>query len=233
MRRRTRLAGIASFVVATLTGLAASAQSLQISPVLLEMRPDRHGTALEIQNTSTAAVDIQVRPYDWHQADGRDELSDSMTLRVSPSIVTIPAGGTQTVRLLAPSEPRTVESNWRILVDQLPQFAPGGGLVIRLRMSVPVFAYATKVATADLRWRVIGKRLEVSNAGPRYARLAELSLHRPGDRDISLPLGDKPYLLPGATRHWDVAVSPATGLTVIGRDGIKAFSALVALESVR
>lgn len=233
MRRFAGLARVASFAVATLAGLAASAQSLQISPVLLEMQPGRHGAVMEILNTAATAVDIQVRPYDWHQLDGHDELVDSMTLRVSPSIVTIPAGGSQTVRLLVPGDPRTAEGNWRILVDQLPQLAPGGGLQIRLRMSIPVFAYATKIAAADLRWRIVGKRLEVSNAGPRYARLAELSLHRPSDGDIPLPLGEMPYVLPSSSRHWDVTVASEPGLTVVGRNGTTAFSAPVALESVR
>ena len=229
MRRFARLAGLASLAISTLDG-SASAQSLQVSPVLLEIPPSRRGAVLQIQNVAAVPVDIQVRPYDWRQNDGRDELIDSTTLLISPSIATIPAGATQTVRLLVPAGARTTESNWRILVDQLPKPVTGGGLQVRLRMSIPVFAYAAKATEPDVRWRLAGSRLEASNIGPRYARLGELNLRRSGGKDVALPLGEMPYLLPGSSRHWDVAVQPANDLSVVGLVGTTAFTAPIARE---
>lgn len=229
MRRLACLACAASLAVNILAA-SASAQSLQVSPVLLEIPPDKHGAVMKIQNTSATPVDIQIRPYDWRQTDDRDELVDSLSLRISPSIVTIPAGGTQTVRLLAPAGPRTVEGDWRILVDQLPKLVPGGGLQIRLRLSIPVFAYATKAKVPDLRWQLVGRRLEVLNTGQRYVRLAELNLRHPDGKALPLPLGEMPYLLPGSNRHWEIALPLASDATVAGLVGTNVFTAPIARD---
>ncbi|UAJ10466.1 fimbrial biogenesis chaperone [Glacieibacterium megasporae] len=230
--RRVYLLAIVTLSVSKFTG-EANAQSLQVSPVTVAMLPDKRSAALEITNTSALPVDIQVRPYDWQQVDGRDELIDSATLRVSPSIVEIAANTTQTIRVLAPTGLRTSESCWRLIVDQLPQPSAGSGLQIRLRMSVPVFAYSTKVAAGDIRWRIIGGKLEGTNYGRRHARLDELSVKEPNGAAVPLSLDGRPYLLPGTSRRWDLAIAPVPGLTVVGRDGVAAFSAQIALESVR
>lgn len=215
------------------SGVQLFAQSLQVSPVILGIMPDKRSAVLEITNSSTTAVDVQLRPYDWHQVDGKDVLIDSNTLRVSPSIAAIAVGATQTFRLLAPTGQRTAEGSWRILVDQLPQPSEGSGLRIKLRMSIPVFAYTTKTAASDIRWRFAGGGLEGANYGVRHARLDALAVQGPDGKIIPLSLGERPYLLPGSSRRWDLALAPMPGLTVVGRDGSTVFSSQIALEPAR
>ncbi|MGI4876066.1 MAG: fimbrial biogenesis chaperone [Janthinobacterium lividum] len=232
-----RWAGTLVAVALAVSPVAAGAQSLAVSPTTIDVPAGKHGAVMQITNTMTTPVDVQVRPYDWHQAEGKDVLTDSTTLRVSPSIVTIPAGSTQLLRMLIPAGERGVEGDWRVVVDQLPRPASGGGLQIRLRLSIPVFARAATSAPADVRWSLRGGQLEAVNAGLKHVRFATLELRPATGAATTLPLGESPYLLPGTRRAWTVTTTPATlsvaGTWIAERAGATAFVAPVALDRVR
>ncbi len=207
-------------------GIPAAGQALAVSPTLVEIAPAGRGAVIDVTNNSPEPVDIQIRPYDWRDTDGHDVLTDSTSLRVSPSIATIAPGATQVVRVLA-APAAAPEREWRILLDQLPQPAKGGGLRVKLRMSIPVFAYASKTTVPDLRWSIVGGQLTATNVGQRYARFAALSVRNADGHESPLALDPTPYLLPGARRQWRVA---ATASRVVGRIGTTDFTAPITLD---
>lgn len=218
---------LAFAALATSAPHAAAGQALGVSPTLVEIPPGKRGSVVQVTNGGKTPVDVQVRPYEWRQVDGTDNLADTAELLVSPSVMTIAPGGKQLLRILAPSATRPRESQWRLLLDQLPG-PPGKGLNVRLRMSIPVFAHAAKTDTADVRWTVSDGRLRASNVGGRYARFADLELRRPDGSKAALDLGKTPYLLPGTSRHWPLPL-PLQGLQVAGSIGARAFVAPVSL----
>ena len=219
MARAVRL--LAAYAVGMAAPVPLLAQALAVSPTIVEMPPGKHSAVIEVSNAAATPVDIQIRGYDWRQVEGRETLTDSATLRLSPSIVTIPAGGKQVLRMIVPDGARAQEGDWRILLDQLPRPVEGAGLQIKLRMSIPVFAYATKTATPDLRWRLADGRLEAVNAGPRFVRFNALALRTADGREAALPLGPTPYLLPGTSRSWPVTDTAV--LAVAGQVGTTSF----------
>jgi fimbrial chaperone protein len=222
--RAMALAPVATFVFAgLLAGTPALAQSFGITPTLLEVAPGRRGAVLSVTNTTAIAIEVQARPYDWQQVEGHDKLTDSTTLLVSPSIMTIPPGGAQLLRVLVPAGPRTTEGNWRIILDQLPHATPLAGMQVRLRMSIPVFAYAGKAEARSLRWSIVGGRLEVVNLGQRYLRLSSLAVRTSDGREMPLALGDTPYFLPNSRRHWSEPSATLAGSQVVAHTGTDSF----------
>jgi fimbrial chaperone protein len=219
-RRAIVFAAAAAFAFGgVLAGSPASAQSFGITPTLLEIAPGKRGAVLNILNTTAMPIDIQARPYDWQQVDGHDKLTDSTTLLVSPSIMTIPPGGAQLLRVLVPAGGRISEGNWRVMLDQLPQASPMPGMQVRLRMSIPVFAYAGKADAPSLRSSLVGGRLEVVNLGQRYLRVGSLAVRAGDGRETPLPLGDTPYFLPNTRRSWSAPSAALTGSQVVARHG--------------
>lgn len=230
-----RLMGVGAALISALAAVAlpAGAQSLLVSPTVIGIPAGKRGAVIEITNMATSAVDVQVRPYEWRQENGIDTLIDGADLVSSPSIVTIPSGGKQLVRLLASTRDRAVEANWRILIDQLPGPVKEQGLQIRLRLSVPVFAYPTKSGGSELKWSAAADYIEVINTGSRFARLSSLMVRERSGREIALPLERTPYLLPGTRRRWKFAAASLVEPVIVGKLGSADFTAYVSLAPVR
>nr|WP_232316363.1 fimbria/pilus periplasmic chaperone [Candidatus Burkholderia verschuerenii] len=85
----------------------------------------------------------QVRVFGWSQTLDEDHLDDAKGIVASPPMITIPAGGDQTVRILRTGRDAPQgEETYRLLVDEIPQAeaARSTGVRMQLRYSVPVFA---------------------------------------------------------------------------------------------
>ena len=228
---------LAAAILMVATPEAVAAQSISVSPTLIEVPAGKRGAVVEIANRAAKPVDIQVRPYDWRQIDGEDVLEPDTQLLLSPSVVTIPANGTQTLRILTPTASRSREGEWRLLLDQLPD-TTGSGLQIRLRMSIPVIAHATHKDAAEVRWSMTATRLVATNIGGRFALLKQLAVRDVNGRQHDIGLGTSGYLLPGAARSWplpgDVATHiSAIGITVTGVIGTQDFTAPLNLDPPR
>jgi fimbrial chaperone protein len=131
---------------------------------------------------------------------------------VSPPIFTIPAGGTQLIRVglrTASADPRA----YRLIVEEVPQALPGGGIQVALRLNLPLFAMMNAGTPAELSWgatRAADGRwtVEASNRGPNYVRVEPAAAEAATgiDFDNSTNLG---VVLPGSRRRWIVGSAPA------------------------
>ena len=93
---------------------------LNIAPLRLELDTSHPTATVMLTNTSERAVPIQARLFAWRQQNGDDAYEPSAALTISPSIVSIPAGATQIVRLIRNAPATPGEKPFRLAVDQLP-----------------------------------------------------------------------------------------------------------------
>lgn len=208
----------------------AQAAVLEISPVTISLAAGQSATTIEIRNRGDAPVAVQVRAYDWAQSGDEDVLTPTRDLILSPPIFTVPAGGSQTLRLLVRGGAAVVgERSYRLLLDEVPAISQGQQIVIALRVSLPVIIAAASPASKGLRWRV-GRApggetvLSATNAGLGYDAVQAIAVTlADGSRRSAVARGKNPYVLAGAERHWVVdgrrVPAGALRLNVTSRNG--------------
>ena len=179
--------------------LPAHAQGLAIAPILVEAPAGGGPASLTVSSALDHDVTIQVRVYDWHQEAGEDVLEPASKLRFAPEIFTLQSGASQVVRMAVPDTGGT--GAWRIIIDELPSpaarhQADAAQLSIRLRYVLAMFAGAP-AGPDQLQARLEAGAVELSNPGPGWLRLHNLSLETPTGE--TLPAGPGiVYLLPGS-----------------------------------
>lgn len=220
--QRLRLRGPLAAVAIALAGLAttdASAQSLAVLPVTIQMEPGQMATLLTVINQGPVETAVQIRAFSWHQDDGSDQLVTSDEIMVSPPLATIQPGGTQIVRLVLRNQVVGREGTYRVLLDQIPPPAEPGVVRVALRMSLPVFAEpATRVAP-DLSFHIEHENdqayLVAVNNGGRHEVIRDVTLEAKNGANLTIDSTVSPYVLAGAKRRWPIAkaegAAPITG----------------------
>jgi fimbrial chaperone protein len=197
------------------------ASGLQVSPISLSLAAGQGGEGIWLSNTGAQSLHAQVRLYRWTQEQGKDVLTPSNDLAISPPILSVEPGAQQLVRTLRLGAPLagSNEQAYRLLIDELPVTTSGHtGLQFVLHYSVPVFVEpsAVNVATTkpQLTWsfKSEGSRvmLEVSNTGSVHAQLAQLTFVDQSHKKHELTAGLLGYVLPGATMRWAMKEPTAT-----------------------
>jgi fimbrial chaperone protein len=202
------------------------AASLRMTPIGLDLsEPDKAG-AISLTNTGTESVDLQVRIFRWSQVNGKDELTETRDVLVSPPVATIKAGDTYTVRVVRiANRPVSGEETYRLVIDELPKpidpRATGQGVRMVLRSSMPIF-FTQKGIRADLQyscWTQGGKTfLRITNTGKRHAKLAGMKLVAP-QGELSFGGGLNGYVLAGQTMTIEAPTTKLKPAPVLGKDG--------------
>jgi fimbrial chaperone protein len=183
---------------------------------------------LVVRNSGAEPSVVQLQIVGWSQQDGEDVLVPSRDLLATPPIFTIPAGGTQTVRvgLRQRTGPQT-EGSYRLILQEVPPPPKSEfrGLQVALRLSVPVFIAPAVAPTTTLAWQAKAiatldspSDLQITsiNTGNAHVQVLGFKLFSDG---VELPLMTSPevaYVLPGQRRDWSLRLSPvpAAGSTV-------------------
>ncbi|WP_379921903.1 molecular chaperone [Erythrobacter sp. R86502] len=222
MMRKTlaKIAPLAAAIAAMQTPMA-HAGSLSVLPVRVEVAADQQFCSLTIGNDGNQDVMVQVRGFRWYQdADGTDALDETKRIAVNPSIVTIPAGTKKLVRCSLPGQTDTLESTYRLIVNELPRHhAQSGTLQTLLQLSIPVFR-APPGHSSALQWSTTSDGgVIVSNTGTRHARVARLELRGDAGEPVAVP--GSFYLLAGASRvvTTDMPLNRMTSVKAIAEDG--------------
>ena len=188
----------------------AYAGTFTISPLRVDFA-DATGTAvLTVRNGDAKPVVVQTQGLAWSQEGGQDALAPSRDLLVSPAVFTLPAGGSQLVRVaLRRNVDPARELTYRLLLQEVPQEASPefNGLQIVLRLSVPVFVEPLAPATPQIAWAAArgtdGKlSLSARNDGSAHARIHGFSVKTADGATTMLDQPELAYVLPGSTRHW-------------------------------
>ena len=208
MRIKSLLAACgATLLLAAIPGVPASAGTLQVNPVLLEISANRRTATVTLRNQEATAVTIRAYPLEWRQADGNESYAETSAVIVSPPIFTIAPGATQLIRvgLRSPSGARQA---YRLIIEEVPDASPSNGIRVALRLNIPLYAMMPAGQASALSWSAWqeadgGWTIEAVNGGPGYVRLSrELAQGATGIR-----AGDQVNfgtVLPGATRRWHI-----------------------------
>jgi fimbrial chaperone protein len=190
----------------------ASAGSLQVDPVRLEINAGRRTATVRVRNQENAPVTIHAYALAWTQADGEDVYGETQAVIVSPPIFTIPGGATQLIRVgLRPSA--TGAAAYRLLVEEVPQASPAGSVQVALRLNLPLFAMidagtASELAFSTLRGADGRWTIEAVNRGRHYVRLETAAVEAATGLDLEPDLAFG-VVLPGSVRRWTVAADAA------------------------
>jgi fimbrial chaperone protein len=212
-----RLAAFLPLVVAA----HAHAGSLQVSPIRVDLSAEQPAAVMKLHNSGSAPITAQVRVFGWSQTLDEDHLDEAQGIVASPPMISIPAGGDQTVRILRTShEAPAGEETYRLLVDEVPQAetARTSGVRMQLRYSVPVFAGApANVVTPKVNFALehvaaIGTAdgkssrlvLRASNTDAAHAQLSQVRIEWADGRTTELAPGLLGYALAHAARQWPV-----------------------------
>ncbi len=177
--------------------VAQQAGGVQVAPVMIAMSTQHNIASLRVRNGRARAVAFEVDVYDWRQENGRDVLTPSRDLMVSPGVFEIEAQAEQVVRLGVLAANAQGERAFRILLRELPtQRQNGATLGFMLELSLPVFIApidARGALEARAEARPTGAALVLTNAGRTHVRIAGVESAETGA--IAAPR----YLLAGSS----------------------------------
>jgi fimbrial chaperone protein len=221
MRRHSRLFFIASLAFAWSSWTSpALAGTLRVNPVLLELDAQRRSASLTITNEENVPVTIRAQALSWRQESGDNVQEQSSDLIVSPPVSTIAPRATQVVRI-GQRRPSRSPKAYRLIVEEVPEASPRGGIQVALRLDLPLFIDIAPSDAEGLVWSAQRRpdgslAVQARNPGTGYVRVD----HELATAATGLDFADHIFfgtILPGSFRRWSIAPEA----TVIDRDRLQ------------
>jgi fimbrial chaperone protein len=199
-------------LLATLSAVAssASAGSFSVNPVRVELSAQRSSTVLQVENTGNSEVTVEARTFAWGQPEGKDQLSATREVIVTPQVFRLKAGATQLLRIGALRKPDQFnELPYRLVLEEIPPPpAPDvKGLQVALRISIPVFLRPPVEAKDKIDVAIRSEndrqlRLIFANSGNASAALSNLSVSEEASPDeVIAAHSGVTYVLAGQRRE--------------------------------
>lgn len=198
----------------------ASAGSLTVFPVRIQLSPDEPVQTMTVRNSGGEASRVQMRVYQWSQQAGEDVLSDTREILANPPLFEIVPETEQVARFGLRAQAADVERSYRVIVEEVPIEGSGrvGEVRTLLRLSIPIFVPPATPAMS-IAWHARpgagGVTLTAVNQGNVHIQFNRISLTRAdgsaiGTRDMST------YVLPGNSADIEIPVTAAlaTGETI-------------------
>ena len=194
----------------------AAAGSIAVNPVRVGLTASNASGALVVRNSGADASVVQLQVLSWSQQDGQDVYVPTKELLATPPIFTVPAGGSQTVRVGLRQRPDArSEAAYRLILQEVPpppkpEFR---GLQVALRLSVPVFVAPAVNSAPSLSWHAnLTSQGELSmtakNAGNAHVQVIRFKLF---DGAVEVAPRNSPeaaYLLAGQSHNWNMKLQP-------------------------
>lgn len=205
MNRRGLLALAGALVMGAVAG-SANAGALAVSPLLLEMSPERMTRSMEVSNPSDKPMNVQLRLFAWSGGGFDEKYAPSQDVAFSPPMFRLAPGQRQVVRFMSRVTPDR-EMSYRIFVDQIDPQPEGGGISMPVRMAIPLFLMPGTASKPAVEWRLgadaQGPVLVARNTGARRLRVTNLELASDAGVQSVAP-GLSGYVLAGQERAWRV-----------------------------
>ena len=190
----------------------ANAASFGVSPVRVTLSDSQQMGALTVRNDGTEPASLQMEMLNWSQAEGQDVLTPTRELLANPPIFTVPAGGSQLVRVglrRAPDGQR--ELTYRIVLQELPPPPSPDfmGTRMLMRISLPVFVLPEVDAKPVLLWQAArttqgALKISLTNNGNAHIQILNFKLPLPGSAQPWVTKQSSEYVLPGQSRDWNL-----------------------------
>ena len=204
-----------------------NATDLGVSPVRVTLSDKQKMGTLTVRNNGAEPVPMQLEVLNWSQEEGNDVFTPTRELIVNPPIFTIPAGGSQLIRVglrRAPDAQR--EQTYRIFLQELPP-PPNpdfNGTKMLMRVSLPVFVLPKVAAKPVLRWHAVrtsdgALKISLTNSGNAHIQIANFSLSLPGSAQPWITQQTSDYVLIGKSFDWILPANadysiPKSGATI-------------------
>lgn len=236
--------GLALTLAYGLSVTMASAASLQVAPVLLDVPASGGTTTITLRNTDTQPISAQVRVFRWVQENGEERLEPTSDVVASPPMVDLRARQDYTVRVVrTATRPVEKEEAYRLVIDELPKPQQRSGTIsLVLRHVVPVFFASRDTSPPDITWGIgmQGKRLvlKAANGGDIRLRLAAVSIRDASGKLLAVNKGLVGYSLGHASMSWPLATTgplPRSGskVSISGSGETGPFNATTLVETAR
>lgn len=188
-----------------------AAGSFTVNPVRVTLSPTQAVAAITVKNAAKEASVIQLETSIWTQEGGKDVLTPSSQILATPPIFTLPAGGSQIVRVGLRRPPDTTrELTYRLVLREVPPPQPiSQGLRVALAISMPVFVVSAHPAFSDLQWQAArlpdgNIRLQATNTGSAHVQVGAVELSSAANPSTAVRQNVATYVLPGNTRSWTI-----------------------------
>jgi fimbrial chaperone protein len=223
MIARSLLLGALASAAWLLTPAPAQAGTFSVSPLRVDLSSKVQTGALTIRNQRDTAVTVEAQGVLWAQVDGQDGLTPTRDVLVSPVVFTVPANGSQLVRvaLQRPVDAASELSYRLILTEVPPQSVPDfTGMSVSLRLSLPIFVAPTSDAQPEIDWTAKSGSdgtvdVTAHNIGRAHARVLNLSVAPIDDADSAIVEPAAAYILPGQSRTWVLNMNRKDGTSGI------------------
>lgn len=191
------------------------AASLRISPTTIEFQAEQNSQTLSILNQSSEVTTVQARIFKWTQEQGRDVLTPSNDIVVSPPVISLNSATSYNYRVVnLDKTPVKDERSYRLILDELPKpidpRKPPQGLSVLMRISLPVFI-TNKDEMQQIAWKIETKSektvLTVINQGGRRALLDNVKV---------IDLTDN--------KEYEMPISTVNGYVLVGKERSYAFA---------
>ena len=197
----------------------ALAGRFSVAPIRIDFGASLRIGAVTVTSEDDHPLVFKNSPSLWTQnADGGDIYTPTSDLVVTPPLLRVEAGEPRIVRIGTLREPGDVERSYRVfLEEQAPANPEAGGATIAvvIKFGVPVFVAprSERIAgVAEIVERKPGRvTLQIKNSGNVHFNVETITANGVAVKDVS-----SWYLLPGATRRYDLAIPPdaCTGTAV-------------------
>ena len=220
----------------------ASAASLQVAPVLLEVVAPGAAATLTLRNNGTKPIATQVRVFRWIQDAGRERLEPAEDVVASPPAVELRPAQDYVIRVVrVTTKPVEGEEAYRLFIDELPEPAQRPRTVkFIVRHVIPLLFDAPETSAPDVKWRVTLSRhaisLSAANRGDRRLRLASVKISGGGGKGVSFGPGLLGYALGRSAMSWTAPASrtgfrPGAKVTITGQTEEGPFDAQTVVQS--
>ena len=204
-----------------------SAANIGVNPVRVTLSENQKMGTLTVRNGGTEPMSMQLEVLNWSQEEGNGVFTPTRELIVNPPIFTIPAGGSQLIRVglrRAPDAQR--ELTYRIFLQELPPPPSPDfqGAKMLMRVSLPVFVLPKVTAKPVLRWHAVRTsdgdlKISLSNSGNAHIQIANFSLSLPGSAQPWITQQTSNYVLIGQSFDWILPANadysiPKSGATI-------------------
>ena len=204
-----------------------NAGSIGVSPVRVTLSDKQKIGTITVRNGGTEPVPMQLEALNWSKEEGEDVFTSTRELIVSPPIFTIPAGGSQLLRVGLRGDPDAKrELAYRIFLQELP-LPPSpdfNGAKMLMRVSLPVFVLPKVAANPLLRWQAVrtsdgSLKISLTNDGNAHIQIINFSLSKPGSAQPWISQKASDYALIGQSLDWILPASadysiPMSGATI-------------------
>lgn len=199
-----------------------------VSPIRIEFDRATRTSALTIRNDGTDKLQAQVTLSEWTQDEaGKDVYTDSKELVFFPKLLTVEPGAEATVRIGVRNLPPAVERTYRLFVEEIPAPRKEGGaqVNVRVRFGVGIFV---RPPVESFQGEIVGLYAEkrnlqvpIRNTGTLSFKVdkVDLCVTRKAGESVLKEIGGW-YVLAGATRTFQVALTPAECRGLVRLDAV-------------